>query len=165
MATLYELAQEYQEFLQMAEDGDIDAEVYQDTLESLDFELEEKAEEYAKVLQQMAYDASMFDAESKRLRNKKITIERNADFLKKRLEQMMIATGKRKFKSGIFSFGIQKNPPGIELDCDISDLPFEYVKYGAPTADKKKILDALKSGDESISKMAHIVQGESIRIR
>ena len=70
MSTLYELTAEYQALLELAEDPESDPQAIADTFEGLEFELESKAEDYAKVIRMLEYDAAACDAESKRLRNK-----------------------------------------------------------------------------------------------
>jgi len=76
----------------------------------------------------------------------------------------MIATGKTKFKTALFSFGIQKNPPSVKLDEGNLDLiPEEYLVPQDPKVDKKKILAELKEGKEFT--WATLSQTESLRIR
>ena len=65
MATLYEIAAEYMTLLDMAEE--IDEEVFKDTLEGIEGELEIKADNYAKVIAELENRAEGLDKESKRL--------------------------------------------------------------------------------------------------
>ena len=60
---LYEITGEILELLTMAEDLELDQETIQDTMEGLDFEFEEKAEAYAKVIKTMEMDIAGLDAE------------------------------------------------------------------------------------------------------
>ena len=75
----------------------------------------------------------------------------------------MIATGKTKFKTELFNFGIQKNPPKLVLDKEVEDIPMDYYIFQDPIADKEKIKQELKEGKEL--DFAHLEQGESLRIR
>lgn len=50
MATLYELTAEYKELLDMAEEQNLTQADIKDTLEGMDYEFEDKADGYAKVL-------------------------------------------------------------------------------------------------------------------
>ena len=50
---LYEITGEILELLTMAEDSDLEQKIIQDTMEGLDFEFEEKAEAYAKIIKKL----------------------------------------------------------------------------------------------------------------
>ena len=54
--TLYELTGQFLEVNEMAENGEIDEETMQDTLESIECEIEVKAENYAKVIRNLESD-------------------------------------------------------------------------------------------------------------
>ena len=161
MATLYEIAAEYMTLLDMAEE--IDEEVFKDTLEGIEGELEIKADNYAKVVAELENKAEGLDKESKRLTERKKAIENNIKRIKDNLKGAMIATGKTKFKTELFNFGIQKNPPKLVLDKGLEDIPMEYYIFQDPIADKDKIKKDLKEGKEL--DFAHLEQGESLRIR
>lgn len=162
MATLYELTEEYRQLLELAEDEDEDPEVIADTLEGLEGEIEIKAEGYAKVIRQLEYDAAALKAEEKRLGNRRKTIEGNISRLKRSLFDAMNETGKRKFKTDLFSFGIQKNPHSVAFDG--GDIPEKYLVPQPPTIDRRLMLDDLKKGVD-LTGVAHLEQTESLRIR
>lgn len=161
MATLYELTGEYLELLEMAEDPETDPQAFTDTLESLDWEFEDKADGYAKIIAQMNADSAAIADEIKRLQARKKSMEGNVDRMKKSLQTAMEMTGKRKFKTALFSFGIQKNPPRVVMDS--ADIPIDYLVPQDPTIDKKKIMSELKTGAEL--PFAHLEQDEGVRIR
>ena len=165
MSTLYELTNDYMNLLELAEDPDIDEQAFMDTLEGIEGALEDKAEGYAKVIRTLEGDAAACDAESKRLRNKKQTIENNIKRMKTALQFAMQATGKTKFKTALFSFGIQKNPAAVVMDeAYIENIPERFLIPQDPQIDKKAIKEALKNG-EDLSGLAHLEQTESLRIR
>lgn len=164
MSTIYELTDDFLRLLEMAEDPETDPQAFADTLEGLEYEIEVKAENYAKVIKQLDSDASGIDAEIKRLQAKKSAIANSQDRMKKTLEGAMIATGKVKFKTDLFSFNIQKNPPSVELDEEHLELiPIEYLIPQDPKPDKKRMLAELKEGKEL--GFARLKQTESLRIR
>lgn len=164
MSTIYELTDDFLRLLEMAEDPETDPQAFADTLEGLEYEIEVKAENYAKVIKQLDSDAAGLDAEIKRLQAKKSAIANSQDRMKKTLEGAMIATGKVKFKTDLFSFGIQKNPPSVELDEEHLELiPIEYLIPQDPKPDKKRMLAELKEGKEL--GFARLKQTESLRIR
>jgi hypothetical protein len=164
MATLYELTEQWTYLLSMAEDEDVDPDTLRDTLEGIEGEIEIKADGYARVIAQLEHDAAAIKAEEKRLKNRRVTIEANIDRMKKSLQAAMEATGKTKFKTDLFSFGIQKNAPSVVIDTDINNLPTEFLKFREPEVDKTKLKEALKNG-EDLEGFAHLEQTSSLRIR
>ena len=163
--TLYELTNDYMNLLELAEDPDIDEQAFMDTLEGIDGALEDKAEGYAKVIRTLEGDAAACDAESKRLRNKKQTIENNIKRMKTALQYAMETTGKTKFKTALFSFGIQKNPAAVVMDeAYIENIPERFLIPQDPQIDKKAIKEALKAG-EDLEGIAHLESTSSLRIR
>lgn len=164
MATIYELSGDYLRLLEMAEDPEMDPVAFADTLEGLEGEIEIKAEGYAKVIKELDKDGAGLDNEIKRLQAKKTTIVNSIDRMKKALEQSMIITGKTKFKTELFSFGIQNNPPSVDLDEEHLELiPIEYLIPQDPKPDKKRMLQELKEGKEL--SFAKLKQTESLKIR
>lgn len=163
--TLYELSNDYMTLLEMAEDPDIDEQAFMDTLAGIEGALEDKADNYAKVIRSLEADAAACDAEAKRLRNKKQTIENNIKRMKSALQFAMQTTGKTKFKTTLFSFGIRKNPPSVVIDAaNVRDFPEQYVIESEPVLDKKALKDALKAG-EDMTGLCHLEQSESLSIR
>lgn len=160
--TMYELTGQWLELMAMAEDEEIDPEILADTIEQVEGDLEAKAENYAKVLRMLDGEAKAIDEEAKRLTARAKTIKGNMDRLKRSLEGMMIATGKRKFKTKLFSFGIQKNPARLVLD-DAEAIPAEYWVPQEPKLDNAAVKAAIEKGIEISG--AHLEQGESLRIR
>lgn len=158
---LYEITGEILELLTMAEDLELDQKMIRDTMEGLDFEFEEKAEAYAKVVKTLEMDIAGLDEEIQRMTKRKATIKNNIDRLKKSLENAMIATGKRKFKTPLFGFGIQKNPPSLNV-LDESKIPEEFWIEQQPKLDKKAALAYVKENEVD---WAELSQTESLRIR
>lgn len=164
--TLYELTSEYLDLLAMLEDPDIDEEVLADTLEAIGGELEIKADGYARVMRQMDADAKAIEAEEKRLYRRRKSLENRSAWLKSRLQNVMEVTGKTKFKTELFSFGIQKNPARVVID-DPSRIYEEYLIEQEPKIDTAAINAALKDPEEAArwDGIAHLEQSESLRIR
>lgn len=161
---LYELQGKYLELMEMADDPDVDFEMLMDTLEGVDGSIEDKADNYAKLIRNMESDVKQIDEEMKRLQNRKNALANRAKDLKENLQNAMTTTGKTKFKTTLFSFGIQKNPPSVKLRSDDwHDVPREFLIDREPVIDKKGIMDALKGGEEL--GFAWLEQGESLRIR
>ena len=77
----------------------------------------------------------------------------------------MIQTGKEKFKTELFSFGIQSNPAAVIMDEQyLENIPEEYLIPQEPKLDKKKLAADLKAGVD-LEGIAHLEQSRSLRIR
>ena len=162
MATLYELTAEYKELLEMAEEQNLTQADIKDTLEGMDYEFEDKADGYAKVLRSLDGKEAI-SSEIKRLTEMKKVVANNKKAIKQNLENAMIETGKTKFKTTLFSFGIQKNPASVRIK-DESLVPEEYRIKQPDKIDKKLLIKALKEG-AVFTENIELVQTESLRIR
>lgn len=160
MSTLYELTGQYLALMEMAEEADPD--VLKDTLEGIEGEIEDKADNYAKVIKNLEGQADALDKEIERLQNKKRGINNSIRSIKGNLERSMIATGKRKFKTLLFSFGIQKNPPTVNVVNEAA-IPENFWKQQDPVLDKKALTAFIK--ENGPTEYAQLTQGESLRIR
>ena len=166
MATLYELTGQYQALLALMEDPDVDPQIVEDSLEAVSGEIEIKADGYAKVRLELLSQRDALKAEIDRLTARVRTIDRNVDRLMESLKNGLIAAEKPKFKTELFSFSIQKNPPKVVIDDP--DLIPSYMKIPQePKIDTAAIKELLKSGDDLgvLDGAAHLEQGESLRIR
>lgn len=160
MASLYELTGQMAYLLQLLEDPETEEQVILDTMESIDSEIEEKADGYAKIIRMLMAEVDAIGSEIDRLSARKKAIGNHADRLKASLEQSMIFLDKRKFKTALFSFNIQKNPVTVNI---VGDVPEEYLIPQEPKVDKKAIIAFVKEhGDTDY---AQLIQSESLRIR
>lgn len=161
--TLYELTDNFKNLLNLAEDPDVDPEVIADTMEAINGELEDKAEGYAMVMRQLTADADAIQTEIDRLTARKKAINANTDRMKAALFNSMKATGKVKFKTRLFSFGIRKNPASVVID-DPAAVPAEFLVPQEPKIDKKGIKSMLQNLGGP-SEWAHLEQSESLSIK
>lgn len=171
---LYELTGQFLELMDMLEDEDVEEQVIMDTLEGVEGEIEQKADGYAKIMKSIESDVEGLDKEISRLTARKKTFENRIKWLKQNLQMCMIATGKRKFTTDLFSFGIQKNggKRKLTVDVEIDNIPEEYRIKQPDTVDGDKLRDYLKDNglegqDGSINcEWCHLEpQTESLRIR
>ena len=162
MSSLYDLTAEYIQLMELAEDPETDPEVLSDTMEGLSGEIEDKADNYAKVIKSMQASVDGLKGEIDRLTAKKKAIENGIDRMKRNLEASMIATDKRKFKTDLFTFYIQKNQPSLVLDDDYP-VPQEFLIEQDPKVDTKAIKERLLAGESF--KFASLKESESIRIK
>ena len=165
MSTLYELTNDFMMLLEMAEDPDTDPEALQDTMEALSMDIEDKADGYAKVIRQLEANVAACKAEILRLKTVATVMENNIKRMKGNLQDSMELTGKRKFKTPLFSFGIQKNPPSLVLDeLNTNNIPGEYLIPQEPKVDTAKMKADLKNGFD-LTGIAHLESGYSLRIK
>ena len=159
---LYEINEIYMNIKNLLEDGEIEQEQVKSTLENVEDELEVKAENYAIIMKELDAQAKAIKEEEDRLAQRRKSLESNSKWLKEQLEYAMNLQGKRKFKTNLFSFGVQNNPKSVKLDVDSSLLDERFQKITI-TADKTAIKKALEAG-ETIDG-AELVQTEGLRIR
>ena len=144
MSTLYELTKDYQDLLAMAEDPDVDQDVFADTLEGLEGEIEDKAEAYAIVMKELKAEADKFDAEGKRLLDHADHLNARIDRMKAALMNSMSTIGKEKISTEHFKVSIVKNGGLLPLKFT-GDVPDEY-KMLKPEIDVKRIRETLMTG-------------------
>jgi len=145
---IYELTGQYQKLQLLIESGDFTEEELQDTFESLDFDIEEKAENYGLVITNLATQAAGLDAEIKRLSERKGMINKNITRMKDNLLGAMKDTGKLKFNTTHFAFSTRKST-SVSILVETEELAAEYIKEKTTkSADKTLIGKALKSGKE-----------------
>ena len=162
--TLYEVVQDYLTIQHMMEDPDLDPQTLADTMEGIEGELEVKADGYAKVIRNMEADIEAIKSEVNRLTDRRKTIEKNIQTLKLALQKSMEITGKTKFKTELFSFGIRNNAPSVVMDEQyIENIPERFLKYSEPTINKVAIKEAIQNG-EDLEGLAHLENKNSLRI-
>jgi len=174
MAALYELTGEFLQLMDMLEDEECDEQCIMDTLESVEYEIEDKADGYAKIIKSLESNVNGLSKEADRLIARKKTYENRIKWLKQNLEMCMRTTGKRKFTTDLFSFNIQKNGGKRKLvvDVDVEKVPEQYRIKQPDAIDGESIREFLKENgyegkDGSLNcEFAHLEpQGESLRIR
>ena len=130
MNSLYNLTSDCQQLLNLLYDGEVDQQTVMDTLDALEDAIEDKADGYAVIIKTIDADVDAIEAEIKRLQARKQALDNRKEWLKSNLEDTMRALGKTKFKTALFSYGIQKNggKRALVLDCPINELPPELQK-------------------------------------
>lgn len=93
----------------MLYDGETDEQIILDTLESIDGEIEQKADTYAKLIKNMEADIETLSKEEDRLRERRKAIENRKQRLKDALQANLEFIGKTRFKTALFSFSVANN--------------------------------------------------------
>lgn len=162
MSNLYQLTNDYETVLNMLYDEDADEEMILDTLESIEGEIEDKADNYAKIIKELEAKQNARKEEAKRLTESAKVFENRVKALKSNLFNSMKATGKTKFATDLFSFNIAKNGGKQTLTID-GEVPEEYTKTITEN-DTDKIRQVLEKGEKLT--FAHLEpRGESLRIK
>lgn len=162
MSNLYQLTNNYETVLNMLYDEDTDEQMILDTLEAIEGEIEDKANNYAKIIKELEAKQNARKEESKRLTESAKVFANRVKVLKSNLFNSMKATGKTKFATDLFSFNIAKNGGKQVLTID-SEVPEEYTKAVIEN-DTDKIRQALENGEKLT--FAHLEpRGESLRIK
>lgn len=164
MLKLYEIAEEYMQLCEIAEDTDVDAQVFKDTLAGIEAELEVKADAYAVILTNLDNDTEKIDKEIERLTKMKKTLKSRSDFLKRNLTNTMLLMDKKKFKTDIHSYSISKNAPSLNI-LDEAKIPEKYMVAQEPKLDRKMLLADVKANPKEFKGIAETKQTESLRIR
>lgn len=156
---LYDLTGNWQKVYDM----DLDEETWFDTLTSIDEAIEDKAENIAKLIRSLDADVEAYNNEIKRLSDRKRVAENKIKSVKAYLQSNMEQLGKEKFKTELFSFGIQNNPAGVDITNEQA-IPVEFITVETvKKIDKRGLIQALKDGEDISG--AELKQSRSLRIR
>lgn len=162
---IYELTADFLRLQEMIEDPDVESDDIQALMDELNDQIEKKADGYAKVIRNLEGNLAAVKAEQEKLTAKKNLLESGIKRLKDDLQAAMTATGKRKFKTDLFSFNIQKNGGAdpVIVDVDTDELPDDLVIV-SEKPDLKAIAAYIKeTGDITFAHFGE--RGESLRIK
>lgn len=160
-SNLYELTEAWKNIQELVDDEETPFEQLESAIKNIDQALEEKADGYAKIIRMLEGEAAAIKAEETRLSGMRKAKENRIMALKKSLEEAMITTGKKKFKTTLFGFNVQRNPPSVSVQ-DEDKIPEEYWRVQR-SLNRRDILAALRDGKEIPG--AEIISTESLRIR
>ena len=165
MARLYELTEQYAAVAELMDDESVDEQVIADTLESIDGEIEDKADNYARMIRNMLSDAEAIKVEEYRLSSRRRSLETRAAYLKTTLQENMAFIGKTSFKTELFSFNIQKNggKQPLTITENLDDIPMRFLIQQPPLPDKEAIRSLLEQKEVEWATLEP--RGESLRIR
>ena len=159
--TLYELTEEFEALLRIAEDPDTDEQALTDTMEALSGEIEDKVDGYATVISAMLADIDTIRAEEKRLAERRRIFDERVSRMKSAVKSALELTGKTKIQTAVYTVSIRKSPAKLIID-DESLIPERFWKPQEPVLDKAALREAIK---DEWSPAAHLVQGTSLIIK
>ncbi len=150
MSSLYELTEEYQALLEIAEDPDADPQTLVDTMEGITGEIEDKAEGYVKVLRSIKANKQALKDEIGRLKAKYSAMENSEKRMKDLLMYAMMLTGRTKIRTPLATMAVRKaSVPTLCIDDPyMENLPEEYLVQKDPEPNRAKIRKALEDGED-----------------
>jgi phage host-nuclease inhibitor protein Gam len=168
---LYEINQTYQEFLDQIASGEIPEEAISDTLEALNGEFEDKADNIACYIKSLLSDTQAIKAESDALLERAKAKKTKADRLTDYLYQAFKVRGKEKLETTRNLLKIRKNPPAVQIDDEAAFISWTQEQDGRealltihePTINKTAIKNALKAGEKIPH--AKLVSSEKLTIK
>ena len=158
---LFELTENYVKFFTMLEEADEITEELEEMANNLNIAIEEKSDNYVKMIKNLNADVEAFKNIEKQFNKKRKTAENKIAWLKKNLQSSMEQTGRKKVETELFTVSIQKNTPSLDITSE-ENIGDEYYKVER-TLNKRDLLNDIKEG--LIIDGVGIKQTESLRIR
>ena len=165
MASIYELTESMKTIWQLMEEGTLEDSVLEEVFANTEEELSVKLEGYCKFIRNLESDIAGLKEEEKRLSARRKTMENTVERAKEAMQNALYVSGEKKMACGNFTVYIQRNPEKCVIDTEIKNIPGKYLVQSEPTVDKKLLLNDLKAEEAGLDGIAHIEQGESLRIK
>jgi hypothetical protein len=164
--TLYEIKEIYLYLLKQIEAGEVPEDAISDTLEAVEGDFNDKADNVACYIKSLQAEADAIKNEMDKLSERMKTKQAKADQLTKYIYSQMVASGIKKIETPRNLLQIKTNPPSVDVVEGFVDWAKEnaneLLSYKEPTPDKTKIKDALKSSEIPY---CAIKQGERLVIK
>ena len=158
--TLYEMTAAQKELYELMTSGEIDEEVYADTMEGIG--IAEKIEGYCVVENELSGDLQKIESEIERLNEKKKSIENNIKRLNLRLGDYLYSMNTTNYKAGTYTV-YRRETEQIIID-DLQKIPAEFLKTRvSETPNKTLIKERIKEGKEVSG--VHLQTNQSITIK
>lgn len=149
---LYDLAQDYKEFLQAIEDGLIPEDAINDSLESITALIEDKADNIACMIKNLTAEAAAIKVEEASLSERRKTKEKQIERLKEYLSETLLAADYTKIETARNKISFRKSE-SVCIDDEEAFVDWcvkerdEFLTYKAPTINKTEIKKALALGE------------------
>ena len=159
---LYELTEQYNALLALFNSEVIDEQTFTDTLNALQGDIENKADNIAKLIKSIEHQEDALRQEEVRMASRRKAYENHRQGLKGYLEAQMLNMGKEKIKISLFNFYISNNTPALKLSKETEDYPEKYKRIEV-SLDKRMMMDDIKAG--IIIEGEEISQSKSLKIK
>ncbi len=161
MTNIFEINEKYLEVLEMA-NQDVDPQIIEDTLESIESELHEKIDNTIGLKRSVDGDVDVIDKEIKRLQDIKKQKQNLSDRLKQILQDMLDQRDLQKYRTPTNYIYKRKNAPSVYVTNE-SLLDKSYFIQQEPKLNKKQIKEDIKAGIEVAG--AELRDSESLVIK
>lgn len=143
--TLYEMSEGALALYEMFYNGDIDEETLNDTIES--FGVEDKLEDYCKLIRQLGADVIALKAEKALIDQKIKRADNTTERLKNNILRFFESTSTEKQKAGTFNLALRKTEAVNVVNLDVIPEEFKTTEITVKP-DKNSIKAAIKLGKE-----------------
>lgn len=157
--TLYEMTANAQYLYHLLEDGEIDEQTVNDSIEAMG--VGDKLEDYCKVIRQFEADVEAYRAEKDRFAAKQKAAEKAVTRLEKAVLGYLTVAGKEEERCGLFNLTIGRSKAVVITDD--SKIADKYFVPQPATINKAEIRKALLAGEEVAG--AELKINEKIRIK
>ncbi len=156
---LYDIAQEYNQLLQLVDAGELTPEMVKDTLESINAEFDAKALNCMMVVAQLDSDSEGIGKQIDRLKTLQKSIDSSRENLVEYVKEQMITIDKDKLDLGLFKLTLRKAT--VQLgDIDESKVP---AKFWVTIPESKRLDRVALLAVRKIEEIDGVSLGESKR--
>lgn len=153
---LYDLTGEMLQLQDLLMDPDIDPQLIEDTIESLDFDYEKKLEGYAKIIKNFEALTEASKKEEERIKDRRKFFENQIESMKRRIKDSMIVLNKKQVRTAIFLFSLKQGQPKLSID-NADMIPKEYLVPQPSKIKAKELKEFLKkNGDTSYAHLEDV---------
>lgn len=143
---LYDLSINFAQLQDLVDNEEVELDVVQDTLESINVGIEEKFENISKLIKNLNGKVEMFKNEEKRIATKRKSMENKIDWLKNYMITSLDIINKTKVEAGTFTVRKQKNPVNIIIN-EGAKIPEQFLIPQEPKVHTSGVKEAvLKQG-------------------
>ncbi len=156
MSSLYQLTHQMEELM----DSD---EVTDEQLQETFGAIQQKAENICKYLVVLQGQADTFDAEIKRLTERKRALENQEKRIKEYIKEGMTTLGESKLQAGTFSISVSPSAGSVVID-DPAKIPSKFTTIVQTVVpNKAQIKEAIKAGE--VVPGCYVKEGTTLKIR
>ena len=167
LPALYTIVSEFRQQAEQLAELDLDEQTLADTLESIQWPVEEKTRAIAAVIGNMDASANMVKAFAQRKMDEAKQMQSRADHLRQYLLDNLLACEISEIAAidGSMTIKVKQNPPKVVID-DAGKIPQAFYIEPVPPApypDKTAIAKALKAGEHIDG--VHLERGSRLEIK
>ena len=158
--TLYEMTGNVLNLYRLMEDGEIDEQTVNDTIEAMC--VADKLEDYCKVIRQFEADAAAYEAEKKRFDEKQKKAKKAIEKLEDVMLRYFVVAGKTEERCGVFDVRISTSKAANIVDE--AKIPKQYLKFEQVKSIDKAAIRKILMGGGSVEG-AELKINQSVKIK